>query len=230
MIMSVPLSLKEISEKQKAQIDSLNLEKTNHIDKRDEQINGIFDQNSQLAQISFAILGAVLGLNPEFINRPFIFTGSLLIVANATIFGLIAQYFQRHLNAQNWQETSLALHINFQPVQKSYKDFVISFDEPDANQVKSQYLFDEYQKEYFKFQDWYSEQARFAKFAKSTIFAIGIWYYLHFVNGILLIALGLAFDQMSSRKWDILFVSVSIFIGISLVLVMRNIISRFEKS
>jgi hypothetical protein len=223
--MPIEMTVKEIAQKHQETVDSLNNEKNRYVNNRENQIDGIFKQNSEVAQISFLILGAIIGLNPDIIARPFILAGSFIVLMNAFIFGLIAQYRQRHLNAKNWEKVSLSIHENFIPVQQHFKIFVETLDQ---NQSGAQQALDAYQLEFLAFQTWYAEQARFAKFPKITLFGIGVLFYLNFLIGITLLALGLLFNEMSDKKWDTLIIMVTVFLCSSLCLIIRNIIFNFN--
>ena len=155
---------------------------------REEQIRLSDKEKSALNTLAFTIVAIILSFRPDVLNNCYILFGLAILVIDSFIFGFVAQWFQRKLNTDNYEQAMKA-------VVGEVRSFFDAYDEFITKEPPDQSLFNKQQDAYVEYLEKQKSRSSKFQFAKRFWLNIGSGYLLLYGIGLTLIGIGLLKDS-----------------------------------
>ena len=144
--------------------------------------------------LTFAIIGAVLGLSPALLGDVLVAIGLGALLLNAFVFGYLAECIQRNNNVKNFEAGINELQDAVRPYFDAYETLLLYWDEHSHDESETfrqgfQDVFDSLQEKYIEYLQW--QKNRKPRYAPKTRLAVGYWYFALFAVGLFTVGAGL---------------------------------------
>jgi hypothetical protein len=159
---------------------------------RESQIQLSQSERSKFNFLAFAIVGGVLSFRSDSLQSKWVLLGLFLILANAVLFGFVADYFQRKLNIRSAEKAAEALRDAFNPYADAYTEMGRYLDSPYRTQQGLQQKISNIEEKLGFYYEKNRDLSRRPIIAETTFLSIKYWYFVIFSIAILILGYGLA--------------------------------------
>lgn len=170
--------------KRRQVLESVDKELETYRQAREEQIKLSGKEKSALSTLVFTIAAILMSFKPDILDNCFILIGLGILAIDSFVFGFVADWFQRGLNAKNYEDAMKTVVREVRPFFDAYDAF-ISKEPPD------QTLFNMQQDAYIGYLEAQKNRSSKFQFAKRFWLNIGSWYLFLYAIGLLFIGIGL---------------------------------------
>ena len=177
--------------KRKEALESLNQQLRDSRDMREKQIEISSREKGSLNFLSFAIVGAIVGVSPQSLCNPLVLPGLATLLVNSLFFGYWAEWRQRNLNIKNLEGANKDFLDAARPYFDAYDQFI-------AKEPMDQDFWEKQQDAYIAYLERQKELSDKPRIAPATKLAIGEKYLWIFTVGLLLVGTGLLLEYCFS--------------------------------